>query len=324
MERQLRGLYRLMPWEEREIGDEYLFPRLDWMSGIHRSFASAKSGHFSLLRSAPLFAGLPEEEIKAVSDRLRPETHPKGRDIVRQGEPGGTFYLIESGTVEVWVAREDGTETVVTELGRGDYFGERALLNDAPRAATCRCKTRVEVLSLDKGDFDALVATRFRVAEELDQAMERVELLMAMPLFSEVGASQVKMVASRLVAESYSSGASIIVQGDIGDKFYVIRSGTVEVRRKGEETAPDGGTREETTVARLGQAEYFGEIALLMNVPRTASVIAETDVELLSLDTASFEEMVRDYLQSSHGLEQVSSRRMIQLRRADSIGYREE
>ena len=168
------------------------------------------------------------------------------------------------------------------------------------------------------------MATHFKVAEGLDDAMERVDLLMAMPLFSEVGASQVKMVASRLVAESHPAGATIINQGDIADKFYVIRSGTLEVRRRAEGTPHDGGAGAETTVARLGQAEYVGEIALLMNVPRTASVTAETDVELLSLDTASFEEMVRDYLQSSHRLEQASSRRMIQLRRTDTIGYREE
>ena len=75
-------------------------------------------------------------------------------------------------------------------------------------------------------------------------------------------------------------------------------------------------------VGRLGPGEYFGEIALLMDVPRTASVVAEADVELLSLDAASFDEMVSDYLQSSRNLEQVSSRRMIQLRRSESLGYR--
>ena len=315
VERQLQGLYRLMPWEEREIGDEHLFSRLDLMTGVHRTFATTRGSHYSLLRSAPLFAGLEETEVEVISDRLRPETHPKGRDIIRQGEPGRKFFLIESGTVEVWVRHDDGAETLAVELGRGDYFGERALLQDIPRAATCRCKTRVQVLSLDKSDFDVLVARRFQVAEDLDEAMERAELLMAMPLFSEVSAPHVKMVASKVIAESYSAGATIIRQDDIGDKFYLVKSGAVEVRRRAE-------SGEESAVGRLGPGEYFGEIALLMNVPRTASVIAETEAALLSLDRASFEEMVRDHLQSSHGLEQVSSRRMIQLRRTETLGYR--
>ena len=316
LEKQAQGLYRLMPWEEREVGDEYLFSHLDWMAGVRRAFATSRSGHLTLLRSAPLFAGLGDEELRAVSDHLRQETHPKGRDIIRQGDPGSEFYIIESGTVEVWVRHEDGSETLEAELGRGDYFGERALLADAPRAATCRCKTRVRVLSLDREVFDDLVARRFRVAADLDEAVERAGLLAGMPLFSEVSASQVKLIASKLVAGSYPAGTTIIRQGDIGDKFYVVKSGIVEVRRRVE------GTGEETTVGRLGQGEYFGEIALLMNVPRTASVVAATQVELLSLDAASFDEMVKDYLQSSHGLEQVSTRRMTQLRRAETLGYR--
>ena len=211
---------------------------------------------------------------------------------------------------------EDGTETMEVELGRGDYFGERALLSDAPRAATCRCKTRVKVLALDKEDFDTLVAGRFRVAEDLDEAMERAELLRGMPLFSEVSTPQVQTLASMLIPESHPIGATIIRQGDPGDRFYLVKSGTVEISRHVE------GAEEESTVGRLGPGEYFGEIALLMNVPRTATVMAATAVELLSLERDPFEEMVKDYLQGSHGLEQVGSRRMIQLRRADSLGYR--
>lgn len=237
--------------------------------------------------------------------------------MIIQGEQGDKFYLIESGTVEVWVRDDEGNETKVAELERGDYFGERALLSDIPRTATCRAKTSVRVLSLGKEDFDDLVARRFELAENLDEAMVRAELLSAMPLFTEINPSHVKIIASKLTAESHPPGAVIIRQGDIGDKFYLIESGTVSVRRPGEDTG------EETVVARLGQGEYFGEIALLMNVPRTASVVAETDVKLLSLDSGSFEQMVKEHLQSSRGLEQVSSRRLIQLRRTESVGYRD-
>ena len=314
MERELRGLYRLMPWEEREIGDEHLFRRLDLMSGVPRALSSARSRYAGVLRSTHLFRGLGEGDIQAISVRLQPESYSKGKDIIRQGEPGSTFYIIESGKVEVWVRHEDGSETMEAELGRGDYFGERALLNDAPRAATCRSKSRVRLLSLNRGDFDGLVARRFRLAEELDEAMERADLLRAMPVFSELATSEINMVASKLEVGQYPAGTVIIRQGEIGDKFYLVKSGSVQVLRRAE------GTQEEAAVGRLGQGEYFGEIALLMDLPRTATVVAETDVELLSLDSGSFEEVVRDHLQSNRGLEQVSSRRLTQLRRVESLG----
>ena len=206
VERQVQGLYRLMPWEQREIGDEHLFTRLDWMSGVRRDYNTTQSSHVNLLRYAPLFAGLSDDDLKAVSDRLRVETHAKDKDIIVQGEPGLKFYLIDAGTVDVWVRGDDGAEIMVLELGRGDYFGERALLNDEPRAATCRARTRVQVLSLEKEDFDTLVATRFQVAAEVYEAMERADLLGSMPLFSDVGASQIKLVAAKLVVESYPPG----------------------------------------------------------------------------------------------------------------------
>ena len=147
LQRELQGLYKLMPWEEREIGDEHLFRRLDVMAGVQRAFAVTRGGHLNLLRFAPLFAGLGEEELQAISDALKLETHPKGRDIVSRGEPGATFYIIESGSVEVWIRHEDGTETLEALLGRGDYFGGRALLSDAheplpagPRAVRVCCR----------------------------------------------------------------------------------------------------------------------------------------------------------------------------------------
>ena len=315
VDRELRSLYRLMPWEEREIGDEHLFRRLDWMRGVQRVFTGTRSAHSALLRSLPLFAGLGEEDLAAISDQLRPETYRKGMDIVRQRQPGSTFYVIESGTVEVWLRHQDGTETLEVELGRGDYFGERSLLSNAPRAATCRCRSRVRALSLDKGDFDRLVAVRFQVAANLDEAAERTGLLATMPLFVEVTPTQVKVLASRMVSESLPAGSPIIRQGDLGEKFYVVKAGAVRVSRGVE-------GQDEVIVGRLGRGEYFGEIALLMKVPRTATVTAETDVELLSLDASSFEGMVRDYLQSSQGLQQASSRRMIQLRKTVSMAYR--
>ena len=316
VEGQLRGLYRLMPWEEREIGDEHLFFRIDLMSGIHRAFSSTKSTNFDLLRGAPIFSGLADEDIRAISERVGTNTFSKGKEIIRQGDPGRTFFLVESGTVEVWVEDMDGVDFMVSELTKGDYFGERSLLNDAPRAATCRAKTKVSVLSLDAEDFEVLVSRSFQVGAEVDQAIQRVELLMTMPVFSEIATPRVQRITAMLTAESHPAGTTIIQQGDVGDKFYVVQSGVVEVRLKAE------GEQEETTVGRLGRGEYFGEIALLMKVARTASVVAETDVELLALDNSAFDEMVKNYLQSSRGLEQVSSRRLIQLRRAESPGYR--
>jgi cAMP-dependent protein kinase regulator len=75
-------------------------------------------------------------------------------------------------------------------------------------------------------------------------------------------------------------GTTIIEQGDEGDAFYALRSGHVEV------------VKDEELTATLGPGAYFGEIALLMDVPRTASVVAKTPVRLYRIDREGFDQVV--------------------------------
>lgn len=80
-----------------------------------------------------------------------------GEAVFHQGELGDRLYIILRGEAEV-VREEGGGEHVLARLGAGEYFGEMALLNQKERTATVRCVTPVDVLSLRKGDFSALVA----------------------------------------------------------------------------------------------------------------------------------------------------------------------
>ena len=84
--------------------------------------------------------------------------------------------------------------------------------------------------------------------------------------------------------EKYPSGAVIIRQGDEGDKFYIIRSGKVNIYRTAE--------GHEEFLAQLGEGDFFGELALLKQVPRAATVRAIEDVELLTLSKDIFMEIV--------------------------------
>jgi hypothetical protein len=114
----------------------------------------------------------------------------------------------------------------------------------------------------------------------IDQAAhvpeERLDLLRGNAIFAPLPAAVLEQLADRLAEVRAPAGEEIIRQGDRGDRFYVIEDGTVEV-------AVDGGPPRE-----LGRGESFGEIALLRDVPRTATVTARTDVVLFALDRATF------------------------------------
>jgi CRP-like cAMP-binding protein len=243
---------------------------------------------------------------------LQVEQVSPGRTIIRQGEPGDRFYIVHRGHVEVTQRDEKGVGNVVDQLDRGDYFGELALLNDAPRNATCRASVPTELLSLSRADFERLVKVRFELRDTLDRSIARAELLRRVPLFADLDAHQVQLIAAQMREESYESGAVIIRQGEVGETFYVIESGQVETSIQ-----QDGGER---VVAQRGPGEYVGEIALLMQVPRTATVRALTPVHTLSLQRDDFDRLVAGHLYLSRGLEREASRRLMSLRQAGFAG----
>jgi len=104
------------------------------------------------LGAIPLFAGFALAALAAVAARLVRQSYEPGQDVVRQEELGDTMYIIERGQLEVLVGGA-GTERRIDLLNEGDFFGEMALLASAPRSATVRCITPVNLLALPRADF---------------------------------------------------------------------------------------------------------------------------------------------------------------------------
>jgi MFS family permease len=128
------------------------------------------------------------------------------------------------------------------------------------------------------------------------QARE-LELLRAIPIFTPLSPPVLEQLAARLTPVHAAAGDEIIRRGDHGDRFYVIGAGEVEI-------VLDGTTRRE------GAGSYFGEIALLRDVPRTATVRAATDVELLALDRDDFIPAVTGHADSAEAAEAVIGSRI--------------
>lgn len=105
-------------------------------------------------------------------------------------------------------------------------------------------------------------------------------LLLGIPMFAVIEQPAVERLSRLLVPVSFAAGHVIITEGEAGDRFYVIESGVVAISKDGIE------------VNRLGAGGYFGETALLRDVPRTATVTAVTDVTLFTLDRQPFLEAV--------------------------------
>ena len=127
---------------------------------------------------------------------------------------------------------------------------------------------------------------------------DSLALLRAIPFFSQLPAPAMERVMADVVRGAVDAGEVLIREGDVGDRFYVIVDGVAEVTRDGEH------------VARLGPDSYVGEIALLRDVPRTATVVAETPLRLLSLEREPFLLAVTGHPQSHAEVRSVAETRV--------------
>lgn len=126
----------------------------------------------------------------------------------------------------------------------------------------------------------------------------RLRLLQAIPIFSPLSPPVLERLAGRLTPVQAQGGEEIIRVGDHGDRFYVVSSGEVDVLVDGRPPR------------REGEGSYFGEIALLRDVPRTATVRAATDVELYALDRDDFLPAVTGHAGSVQAAEGVIGARL--------------
>jgi hypothetical protein len=105
-----------------------------------------------ILREAPLFAGLSGEELYPVGEIAQRAVYAPGDVVVKQGDPGDALFVVASGKLRIV---KDGK--ALREIGRGAVFGEVALLDGAPRAATVEAVTDAEVLRVPRSEFEALL-----------------------------------------------------------------------------------------------------------------------------------------------------------------------
>ena len=122
-----------------------------------------------VLQQTYFLQSMTAKELDKFMSALRAIRVFKGYELVRQGDPGDAFYLIATGVVSVWVAK--GTKRVkVTELGPDKYFGEMALISNAPRNATVVAERLTELFVLEKYNFEQLLMKNPHIAPKIKEA----------------------------------------------------------------------------------------------------------------------------------------------------------
>jgi CRP-like cAMP-binding protein/Zn-dependent protease len=233
-----------------------------------------------LVDALPVFDDVPVDVLDELAGRVRLRTLASSQPVFRQGDRPTAFYVVRRGVLEVVEEDPDtGEERSIRTLGRGDSFGELGLVSNAARAATVRAVREAEVFEFDRGTFDRLLADMIHVPE-FEPTLQQLADLRDQPCFAHLGTDQLVELLDRGGWLMVAPGQAVIEQGDTGDSFYAVSSGKFDV-------VTDGDLKQ-----TIGPGAYFGEIALLLDVPRTASVIARTPSKVFRLDREGFDRLL--------------------------------
>ena len=229
-----------------------------------------------------IFNSLEEKELKTVIDSFEEKKCPAGKNIITQGEEGDVLYLVDSGELDCEkVFKAGDPPTYLKTYKPGESFGELALLYNCPRAATIRAKTDSVLWALDRECFNNIVKdAAIKKREKYENTLKKVEILKSIDPY-ELG-----QISDALKTAYFKKGDTIIKQNDKGDVFYILDEGEAHAEKVFEEGKPAENVKD------YKSCDYFGELALLKGEPRAATIIADTDCKLLSLDRMAFKRLL--------------------------------
>ena len=277
--------------------------------------SSASIAHYTqVLSTVPLLAKLTQAERQQLTTVLTPKRYRPSEAIIVEGEVGYGFFIIAKGDVVVYKNADRQQRLKIAQLKEGDFFGETALINNAKRGASVSAGPQgVEVLYLEKKNFDALFgpdrlnvqfAKRQAVSAEkqsvagaggvghaahpaggsTEKSVEAIKLIHSTIsgniLFLNLDPDLLTQIISQMYRKDIPAGTAAVTQGDHGDNLYVVEQGKFEVfvnKKK---------------VAERERGTLFGELALMYNSPRAATVTAASAAVVWVLDRFTFRRIV--------------------------------
>jgi len=241
---------------------------------VVKKTAQQKVRLHSVLNKSFLFSALDSKELAIVINAMK-EVITKDKDkVIEQGGDGDSLFVVEKGTMDCIIIVPDGSAKVVKTCTENDVFGELALMYNCKRAATVQSKGEAVLWQLDRDTFNHIVK------DAAQKKRDRYEAFLGkVPLLSDMNAYERSQLADAIQSENFAEGSNVITAGEMGSKFYIIEEGECDV------------WKHDKVVLKYKAGDYFGELALIKDQPRQATVKAISPVKALSVDGASFKRL---------------------------------
>ena len=241
----------------------------------------------------PLLSGLSGEELESFMDSLELREVAAGDYIFKSGDAGDCLYLIGMGTVGMEAPLASGKTQVYSRLTEGDFFGEHAFMARTAHHDQAKAETDTSVLMIDRATFDGWVEKHPAIQSTVEDFYRRrvlARVLAITPVFEGVPPDARLALADKFRLQVYENGSVVVKEGESGDIFYLIRSGRVKISTRGMRSQGDP-----VELGSMAEGSFFGEVSLLTDKPRTATVVAEGHLELMELTRNDFKAIVADF-----------------------------
>ncbi|CAD7953430.1 unnamed protein product [Amoebophrya sp. A25] len=269
--------------------------------------------NLKFLERVALFSRLPTPEMPRLNNAMTTRNFQPGEKVISEGDHATEFFLVKTGEAAVFSG-----DTRIAVLKCGDYFGESSLLEEGKRNATIVAEGKLVVLSITRETFESLeLHKKLRLprrravldnpvaaAPQAAPAASDSSKVAKTPeelVFVEQGVRENKFLKGLISSEQAMEiaetaykmpvpepGTVVVAEGDINaDKFYVIAEGEFACRRTGH-----------TNTQHYGPGDSFGELALLYNAPRAATVTAMTKGVFWVIDRAHFRRILQKQVSS--------------------------
>lgn len=260
---------------------DYITKKVISQLEVLRNKAETKAKIRERLLKSFMFNTLDEKELTIVIDAMEEKVFNRNDTVIEQGEDGDELFVVGEGKLHCYRS-EKGEVNIVKSYSPGDYFGELALLYNAPRAATIKAiKNNVVLYSLDRLTFNHIVKdAAIKRREKYEDILKKVKVL------DSLDNNERNKLIDAISEIKFDKGSHIIKQGEVGNRFYFIMEGKAQAKKvvkKGDSPIP---------VMEYSEGDYFGEVALLKNQPRAATIIATTDLVALYLDRQMFNRLL--------------------------------
>ena len=251
------------------------------------------SDAFTSLASIEPFYGLDQSQLKSFEGELKLFNLAKDDVLFEQGDPGDCLYVLLEGQLGVKLQEADGNTIEIDELHPVVCVGEMALLTGQPRAATVYALSDAELIVFSRAGFERLKSEyphhMCEFSKSISLRMQRTKLAgILSQVFGELDPAALHDIQAELAWRQVSAGELLFQQGDPGDSMLILVSGRLQMTAVSQ-------VGEITVLGEVEPGEFVGEFALLTDEPRSASIRAIRDSNVIEFSKPVFDRLLEKY-----------------------------